>query len=63
MILEVSNADTVEITVDPTVALATKKDINQLDNRVSIIEGGVKRYGVTFSGSSTEGTRVENAVE
>lgn len=62
MILEVSNADSVSITVDPTVALATKKDINSLDNRVNILEGGVKRYGVVFNGSSTKGTRVENAV-
>lgn len=63
MIIEVSNTDAVNITVDPTVALATKKDINNLDARVTILERDkVKRYGVKFSGSNPNGTRVEDAV-
>ena len=63
MIIEVSNTDAVNITVDPTVALATKKDINNLDARVTILERDkVKRYGVRFEGSNPNGIRVEDAV-
>lgn len=63
MILEVSNTSVVTLKIDPTTILATKKDIDSLDGRVTHLESNrVKRYGVTFSGSNTQGTRVEDAV-
>lgn len=61
--IEVSNTSTVNLTIDPTVGMATKKDIKSLDGRVSVLERDkVKRYGVKFSGSNPNGTRVEDAV-
>ncbi len=63
MIIEVSNASTVTLMVDPSVMLATKEDVGALDGRVSVLETHkVKRYGVAFSGSVSKGTRVEDAV-
>ncbi len=42
MILEVSNASSVTLKVDPTVILATKKDIDVLDNKIKSIQIPVK---------------------
>lgn len=41
MILEVSNASSVTLTLDPTVILATKKDIQNLSNSITAINNNI----------------------
>lgn len=65
MILEISNTSSVTLKVDPTVILATKKDIEILDNKIkNITASDIKTSsGATIESSLSESTTKINFLE